>query len=204
MTLAVAGALIVAASCDDPAKPPAGAGDPENISRVTISLTPSGGGAAVTSFIYDSDGTTLPKAPNAPSATLALTAGVTYNGTIALLNDIDAAHVINITDEVTDEGNFHRFFYTITANAATPRDSISLPTPDATRQITISNLNNDTQAPTPQPLGTTFQVVVAAGAPTGTTTLNVQLHHFEAAKGTGLGTTFDTDLDVSFPVSVAP
>jgi hypothetical protein len=32
--------------------------------------------------------------------------------------------------------------------------------------------------------------------------LNVQLHHFEQAKGTGLGTTFDTDLELNFPVTV--
>jgi hypothetical protein len=202
-SLLLLSAGLFAAACDDPAEPPPGAGDPENISRVTITLTPVGGGTAVTSFILDPDGTALPNPPNAPSATLTLTKGVTYNGTITLLNDIDAGNVIDITAEVEDEGNFHRFFYTITANAATPRDSISVPATDASRQITISGLNNDTQA-TPAPLGTTFQVVVAAGAPSGSTTLNVQLHHFEAAKGTGLGVTFDMDLDVSFPVAVAP
>jgi hypothetical protein len=200
--LMTAGVLWVAAACDDPANAPPGAGDPENISRVTITLTPVGGGTAVTSSIVDPDGTALPQPPQAPSATLTLAKGVTYNGTITLLNDIDPAHVINITDEVTDEGDFHRFFYTITANATTPRDSIELPATDASRQITIDNLNNDTQTPTPQPLGTTFRVVVAAGAPSGSTTLNIQLHHFESAKGTGLGTTFDTDLDVNFPVTV--
>ncbi len=68
--------------------------------------------------------------------------------------------------------------------------------------ISIDNLNTDTQAP-PQPLGTTYTVTVDAAAPTtASTTLNVQLHHFEQAKGDGLGTTFDTDLEVNFPVSV--
>jgi hypothetical protein len=202
----IAAVLLAATSCskDNPAAPPAGAGDPENISRVTITLTPAGGGTAVTSFIQDPDGTQLPQPPAAPSATLALTPGVTYNGTIELLNDIDPSNVINITDEVHEEGNFHRFFYTITANAETPRDSLSLPTPDASRKITIpvSSLDKDTQSPTPQPLGITFQVLVDATAPSGATTLNVQLHHFEEAKGDGLGKTFDTDLDVSFPVQV--
>jgi len=198
--VAIAGALFAATSCDDPSAPPPGAGDPENISRVTLTFTPVGGGSAVVSFIFDPDGTALPQPPQAPSATLTLAKGVTYNVAIELLNDIGT--VIDITDEVLDEANFHRFFYTITANAETPRDSIGLPATDASRQITISNLNNDTQTPTPQPLGTTFQAAVAGGAPSGPTTLNVQLHHFEPAKGTGLGTTFDTDLDVSFPVDV--
>lgn len=199
---AVTAVGFTAIACDDPATPPAGAGDPENISRITITLTPVGGGTAVSSFILDPDGTTLPQPPQAPSATLTLAKGVTYDGTIVLRNDIDPNNVINITTEVTNEANFHRFFYTITANATTPRDAIGLPTFDGSRGITVVNLNTDTQTPTAQPFGTTFRVVVAAGAASGATTLNVQLHHFEAAKGDGLGTTFDTDLDVSFPVSV--
>jgi len=200
--LALTAALFTATSCDDPAEPPEGAGDPENITRITVTLTPVGGGAAVVSFIADPDGTALPQPPAALSATLTLAKSVTYNGTIALLNNLDPNNVINITTEVTNEADFHRFFYTITANAATPRDAIGLPTFDGSRGITVSGLNTDTQTPTPQPFGTTFQVVVAAGAASGATTLNVQLHHFEAAKGDGLGTTFDTDLDVSFPVAV--
>lgn len=200
--LTVAGALFAASSCDDPSAPPPGAGDPENISRITLTFTPVGGGTAVTSFILDPDGTSLPQPPNAPSATLTLAKGVTYNVTIELLNDIDPGNVIDITDEVAEEANFHRFFYTITASAATPRDSIGIPTVDASQQIAISNLNTDTQTPTPQPLGTTFQVAVAAGAPGGPTTLNVQLHHYESDKGTGLGTVFDTDIDINFPVNV--
>lgn len=200
--LAIAGTVFLLSSCDDPAAPPPGAGDPENISRITITLTPAGGGTAITSSIIDPDGTSLPLPPGAPTATLTLAKGVTYNATITLLNDIDPANVIDITQEVEDEGNFHRFFYVITANAATPRSANGLPTTDATRLITIANLNNDTQTPTPQPLGTTFQVTVAAGALSGATILNVQLHHFESAKGDGTGTVFDTDLDVTFPVSV--
>lgn len=200
--LAVIVACFIATACDDPAKPPEGAGDPENISRIIITLTPVGGGAAVSSTIVDPDGTALPMPPQAASPTLILTKGVTYNGAIVLRNDLDPNNVINITNEVTEEANFHRFFYTITANATTPRDAIGIPTFDASRGITVSNLNNDTQAPTPQPFGTTFTLAVAGGAPSGATTMNVQLHHFEAAKDDGLGTTFDTDLDVNFPVSV--
>jgi hypothetical protein len=198
----VTAVLLMSASCDDPATPPPGAGDPENISRVTITLTPVGGGAPVVSFIVDADGTTLPDPPDPPSASLTLAKGVTYNGTITLLNDIDPDNVIQINDEVEEEADFHRFFFTITADT-TGADSIGLPPFDASRDITIpvSSLNTDNQSP-PQPLGTTFQVVVGGAAPTGTTTLNIQLHHFEADKGDGLGTVFDTDLNVNFPVSV--
>jgi hypothetical protein len=194
---AVAGGLAVVASCDDPATPPAGAGDP-----VTITLTPVGGGTAVVSFIVDPDGSTLPDPPEAPSATLTLAKGVTYNGSIALLNDIDPNNVVDINAEVEEEADFHRFFFTITADPNSS-DAIGLPTVDASRLISIpvASLNTDGQSP-PQPLGTTFQLVVDAGAPSGATTLNVQLHHFESAKGDGLGTVFDTDLNVNFPVTV--
>lgn len=197
----VTGAAMLAACGDDPSSPPPGAGDPENISRVTVTLTPVGGGSAITSEIVDPDGSVLPNPPQPPSATLALTKGVTYNGTITLLNDIQPSNTINITDEVTDEGDFHRFFYTITADTLAARDSINLPPLDNTRLVTIGNLNTDTQIPA-QPLGVTFTVTVDAAAPSGNTTLNIQLHHFEQAKGSGLGTVFDTDLEVNFPVSV--
>jgi hypothetical protein len=195
-------ATVFVASCgDNPAAPPKGAGDPENISRVTVTLTPVGGGAAVTSFVVDPDGTQLIQPPQPPSATLALTKGVTYNGTITLLNDIDVHNVINISNEVRNEANFHRFFYTITADTINGRSNINLPPSDATTLITINNLDTDTQNP-PQPLGLTYTVVVDPAAPNGNTTLNIQLHHFEQAKGDGLGTTFDTDLELNFPVSV--
>ncbi len=172
---------------DNPAAPTEGAGDPENIVRVTITLTPVGGGSAVTSVIVDPDGTQLPQPVGAPQGTLSLTKGTTYNGTISLLNDLDPSNVVDISNEVHNEANFHRFFYTPSCADVT---------------VPVSSLNTDTQSP-PQPLGLTFQVVVdAAAATTASCTLHVELHHFESAKGDGLGSTFDTDLSVTFPMSV--
>jgi hypothetical protein len=187
------GVVAFAAACgDDPAEPIPGAGDPENISRVTISLTPAAGGTAITSVRVDPDGTTLPQPVGAAQGTLTLTKGVTYNGTVALLNDLDTRNVIDITAEVRSEANFHRFFYTFTPAASCTGVSV----PDA-------SLDLDTQA-TPAPVGLKFQVVVAANAPSTTTcSLHVELHHFETAKGNGLGTTFDTDLSIDFPVTIS-
>lgn len=180
-------ALSVAA-CDNPAAPIEGAGDPENISRVTVTLTPAGSGAAQSSVIVDPDGTSLPKAPLAPQGTLALTNGATYNGVITLLNDLDAKNVIDISGEVQKESNFHRFFYTLTCAGVT--------VPDA-------SLDLDTQSPTKYPVGLKFQVVVATTAATSAgCTLRVELRHWQAAKGTGLGGAYDTDLNVTFPVTI--
>ena len=195
-------ALIVAACSDNPSEPPPGAGDPENISLVTITLTPTTSGHAVaTAFIRDSDGTTLPKSPNPPSGPLVLDKGVTYNGTIDLKNDIDPDSVIEISEEVQEERDFHRFFYAITNDTLAARDSINIPPTDAAAKvdIPISSLNLDSLG---NVFGSTFQVVVDPSAPSGSSILNAQLHHFEQDKGSGLGTTFDTDLEVNFPVTV--
>jgi hypothetical protein len=187
--LLTAAALALLAACNDnPAAPIEGAGDPENISRVTITLAPVGGGTTVTSFRVDPDGTQLPQSVGAAQGTLALTKGKTYNGSVSLRNDLDPNNVIDITAEVRKESDFHRFFYTLSCAGVT---------------VPTSSLDLDTQTPG-QPVGINFQVVVDANAASTTScTLRVVLHHFEAAKGDGLGSTFDTDLDIDFPVTVS-
>ena len=183
-------ALAFIAGCDNPAKPKEGAGDPENISRVTLTLVPGGGGTTVTSFRVDPDGTQLPQPVGAAQGTLALSKGKTYAGTIVLLNDIDPNNVINISNEVENESDFHRFFYSFSGCTG-----VANPDP--------ASFDTDSQNPA-QPLGLTFVVVVPAGAATTTScTLHVELHHFESAKGDGLGSTFDTDLSLDFPVSIS-
>jgi hypothetical protein len=187
--LAVGASLVIAAACgDDPTKPIEGAGDPENIVRVTVTLTPTTGGTATTSVRVDPDGTTLPQPVGPAQGTLTLTKGTTYNGKIDLVNDLDSKNVVVITDEVKKEANFHRFFYSFTGGCT----GVTVP---------ISSLDTDTQA-TPQPVGLTFQVVVPAGTASGSCSLHIELHHFETAKGDGLGSTFDTDLSMDFPVTI--
>lgn len=188
-TTAVLGILSAVVACgDNPAAPIPGAGDPENISRVTITLSPVGGGSSLTSIIVDPDGTTLPEPPDAPQGTLALSKGTTYNGSVALLNDLDPNDVVVITDEVEEEANFHRFFYTFSCGGVT---------------VPETSLDLDTQSP-PYPVGLHFQVVVDENAPANAAcTLHVELHHFEGDKGNGLGSVFDTDLSVDFPASVS-
>ena len=149
-SLLVATIGMLAACGDDPSAPIQGGGDPENISRVTVTLTPTGGGNAVTSVRVDPDGTQLPQAVGPAQGTLSLTKGTTYNGTIALLNDLDPNNVVNISNEVHNEADFHRFFYTFSCSG------VSVPT---------SSLDVDTQSP-PQPVGLSFQVVVDASAAT--------------------------------------
>ncbi|MES2180147.1 MAG: hypothetical protein V4550_19985 [Gemmatimonadota bacterium] len=184
----VSGLVLLGACGDDPTAPIEGGGDPENIARVTVTLTPVGGGTAVTSVRVDPDGTSLPKPVNVAVGTLALTKGKTYNGTIELLNDLDPKDIVDISDEVQKEANFHRFFYTLTCSGV---------------NVPVSSLDLDTQVPG-QPLGLKFQVVVDGTAASSTNcSLHVELHHFESAKGNGLGSTFDTDLSLDFPVTIS-
>jgi hypothetical protein len=182
-------ALTIMSAChDNPAAPIEGAGDPENISRVTVTLTPVGGGSALTSYRVDPDGTQLPQPVGAAQGRLTLSKGKTYSGKIELLNDIDPKQLVDITAEVRKEANFHRFFYTFTCGGVA---------------VPASSLDLDTQSPA-QPVGLLFQVVVDATAATTTScNLHVELHHFEAAKGNGLGATFDTDLSLDFPVAIS-
>ena len=177
------------ACADNPAAPIPGGGDPENISSVSVVLTPVTGGTALRSTIEDPDGTQLPGAPTPASAVLALRQGGTYAGAIEILNDLDAANIVDVIDEIETESAFHRLFYTLSCAG------VSVP---------VAAMNRDDQVP-PQPLGTTFQLVVAADAPATTScTLTVELRHFETDKGDGAGSNFETDLDLDFPVSIAP
>jgi hypothetical protein len=125
----------------------------------------------------------------AAQGTLTLTKGRTYNGAIALLNDLGPQNIVDITAEITEEANFHRFFYTFSCSGVT---------------VPVSSLDLDTQSPTRYPVGLHFQVLVDAGAPsTSSCTMHIELHHFEEDKGDGLGTVFDTDLSIDFPASVS-
>jgi hypothetical protein len=190
------GLVLLGACHDNPAKPIEGAGDPENISRVTVALTPVGGGTATQSVVVDPDGTQLPQPPGAPQGTLALSKGKTYNGTISLLNDLDSKNVIDISNEVKKEANFHRFFYTFTGTCQTATTANNLSVP-------VSGMDVDTQSPA-QPVGLTFQLVVPSTAATSSScTMHVELHHFETAKGDGTGSTFDTDLSLDFPATIS-
>jgi hypothetical protein len=102
-------ATVVLTSCDDDDTPEA-VNDEEVITTMTVTLTPSTGGTAVTLQTQDLDG----EGPNAPVVTVSgnLTSGVVYNGVIVLLNETESP-AENITEEVEEEDDDHQFFYTI-------------------------------------------------------------------------------------------
>ncbi|GMN08785.1 hypothetical protein MTsPCn9_07590 [Croceitalea sp. MTPC9] len=109
----IAGLLFVACSDDDNGNP-----DPVNeeevITTMNITLTPEGGGTAIT-FSYqdlDADG------PNPPTVTAPNLAGnTTYNATIEVLNETESP-AEDITVEVEAEDDEHQFIFQIGGSVA--------------------------------------------------------------------------------------
>lgn len=170
-------------ACDDPTEPIPN--EEELITDVTITLTPVGGGTAIVSTIADPDADG-PNPPNPQTAAIALDAGVTYDGMIEFFDRSDPAAVEDITEEVQEEGDEHRVFYTV--NGLTG--------------VTVPDASMDTDG-NGAPVGLMFQVVVDAGAASGTGSVQVVLSHYDdAPKGDGSVPSDETDVDVTFTVSV--
>lgn len=182
-SLPLAAAILTVSACDDPTSPIAN--EEELITDVTITLTPSGGGQAIVSTIADADAGG-PNPPSAQTAPIALSAGVTYQGTIEFFDRSDPADPENITLEVAEESDEHRVFYNVSG-----LPGVSVP---------VGSLDTDGNG---APLGLTFQVVVTSGASASTGAIQVVLSHYDdAPKGDGLTPSDETDVDISFVVSV--
>ena len=103
--LALTTILFIACSSDDDA---AFVNEEEVITTVQVTLTPQGGGTAVTltSRHLDGDG------PEAPMVTVSapVTAGIVYSGGVTFLNELTNP-AEDITEEVAAEGEEHQVFY---------------------------------------------------------------------------------------------
>jgi hypothetical protein len=156
-------------------------GESEVISRVTLSLTPAGG-AAATAYIEDADGSG-PQAPSAQVGTLSVAKGATYTGSVRFENRL-VTPVVNITDEVKEESNEHRVFYTVSGEG-----------------LTVTTTDVDKAG---KPLGVTFSLAAGASATSGARTLRVVLCHYGSTTKPTSATSCseDTDIDVSFAVTV--
>jgi len=169
---------ILLASCssdDDSAKP---VNEEEIITTLTATLVPEGMGTTVTLQIRDLDG----DGPNAPVFDISgpMATGVTYNGSIILLNETESP-AENITTEVEEEAEEHQFFYTI-------GDGL-----DATTEY--DNFDSDGN-----PLGTKF-ILTAGAASSGTLTFT--LRHEPVKPNSGLGDAGgETDIAASFNVII--
>ncbi len=169
-------ALLMSCSDDDDDLPPVN--EEELITTMTVTLVPNGGGTNVILKTVDLDG----DGPNPPviSVTGPLTSGITYMGSIELLNETeDPAE--DITEEVEGEAEEHQIFYTIDASL------------DATTEY--ENFDGDGN-----PLGTKFSLV--AGNPSSGP-FNFTLRHEPKKPNDGLvDAGGETDISATFPMEI--
>jgi len=170
-------AAVTLAACGDSSTAPGG--EQELITRVTITLTPVSG-APIVSFIDDADGNG-PQAPSAQSGAIALARGTTYTGTVRFENRLENPPE-NITDEVQEESNEHRVYFTSTGAG-----------------ITVTTLDTDRAG---RPLGLQYRVV--AGSTAGAGAMRLVLCHYDDSPKVATSTACqgDTDIDVVFNYTI--
>lgn len=169
-TFLFAGLLLT--GCDDDDNPVV-INEEEVITTLTATLTPVGGGTAITLQTRDLDG----DGPNIPVITVSgnLAANTVYNGTLVLLNETESP-AEDITEEVEEESDEHQFFFTLSGV-------------DATAVAT----NNDGNG---NPLGTTFALTTRAAS---SGTLTFTLRHEPKKPNTGLADAGgETDISATF------
>jgi hypothetical protein len=171
-------ATVLFVSCSNDDDTPEPVNEEEVITTLTVTLSPNGGGTAITLQTRDLDG----DGPNAPVVTVSgsLATGVTYSGTIVLLNETVNPPEI-ITEEVEEENLDHQFFYTLGGGL----------------DVTTAYSNFDDNG---NPLGTEF-TLTAGTASSGTLTFT--LRHEPTKPNTGLGDAGgETDIAATFNVAV--
>lgn len=146
--LALIGALFSSCKKDDPVE----TNEEEVITTMKLTFVPVGGGATLTYEFDDADG------PGGAAATIqeiVLAPSKVYDVTVQLLNKT-ATPVEDITTEVIDEAEAHRFYYEVSGGA----------------NLTIGNLDNDANG---VPLGVTSKWTTGA---ISTGKANITLRHY--------------------------
>jgi hypothetical protein len=142
---------------------------------VVVTLTSGTDTITATANDPDGDGTGFEIDP------IVLSSGTTYSGSIALWDDVNLE---NITEEIEEEDDEHQFFYTV-GGGVSDRVDVS---------ITDRDSNN-------LPVGLTFDLVVSDGGP-ASGTLNVVLSHFDDQPKNGSDRSDETDVNVTFTISL--
>lgn len=178
---------IVGCKKDDPITPPPPANPQELITTFRISLVDTSGNAAnnTSASFRDLDG---PGGAVPTIDTLRLKPGVTYAGTLILLDE-SKTPVDTISNEVKTESLEHRFWFTVGGGAI--------------GRVTVIDNDLDSGTP-PLPVGLQIKVRVSAGAAATGTFRGVLKHYHPASikRSDTNGSLGDTDIDVTFPVKI--
>jgi hypothetical protein len=170
--------VFTACSNDDDPTP---VNEEEVITTLTATLTPVGGGSAITLQTRDLDG----DGPNAPVITVSgpLSVNTTYNGSLELLNETETP-AESINEEIEEEDDEHQFFF---------QSSI----------VTFDYLDFDGNG---NPLGLEFTLTTGASAGSGTITITLRHEPNKDASGVSDGDIMnaggETDIQVTFSVTV--
>lgn len=154
----------------------------EVITTMKLTFAPVGGGNTVTYQFKDADG---PGGAAPVQEEIVLAPSKTYNVTVQLLNETESP-AEDITDEVKDESDAHRFYYQ----------------PSAGSNITVSNLDNDGNG-IPLGINSTWTTGAAANG-----TIIVTLRHYggnppgKAASDLVNSTKSSTDIEVTFTTRI--
>ncbi len=167
--------LPVVSACDSSEPDDHGAGEQEFITRLELRLT--AGGRTVTAAAVDDDG----DGTGLEIDELVLDAGTTYTGTVVVLDEINDE---DVAAEIQEEADEHQFFFT-PGGAAASRMSVVVTDRDANAL----------------PIGLAFTLTVSAGGG-AQGTLNVALSHFDEEPKDGTSRSDETDIDVTFPVTI--
>ena len=170
--------LLVLASCSDDDENPEPVNEEEVITTMNVTLTPQGGGTAITLQSQDLDG----DGPDAPVITVSgnLEDFTTYDGSIELLNETETP-VEDVTEEIEEEAEEHQFFFTSTGSIGN-----------------IAYLDADANA---NPIGLEFSLSTQKP---GDASLTITLRHepLKPNDGTLAGAGGETDIAQTFSLTV--
>ncbi|WP_242582408.1 hypothetical protein [Hymenobacter telluris] len=175
MLLALLAVAPLFTACNNDDDDPTPDDDNEQITTLTYTLTPVGGGAPVSATYRDLDGDGG-TAPVIGSLTLA--ANTTYTGTLSLLDETKNP-AVNTSAEILEEADEHLFWF-----EPTPANLLTVTRTDRDK----NNLE----------IGLQTRVVTTAAA---TGNLKITLRHQPGTKN-GTFAPGDTDVEVTFPTTV--
>jgi hypothetical protein len=189
LLLLFAGSVTFLTACDSNDPADEGAGEQEIISNVTLTLVGDDGSTITAEATFD-EGGVLQNAE-----TITLTPGVTYDGSVELLDTFNGE---DITEEIRAEAIEHQFFYDVTGATGV---TVTI-TDEETDYASENELGGEPRSGVP--VGLAFEVAVAADA-SGSGQMNVVLGHYdERPKETDetVANTPERDVDFNYPLTV--
>ncbi|MEM9648905.1 MAG: type 1 periplasmic binding fold superfamily protein [Bacteroidota bacterium] len=191
LSLALVSGIFLASCSSDDNDAPEEINEEEVITTMTVTLTPQGGGAAITLQTRDLDG----DGPDAPVVTVSgnLSENTTYNGSVVLLNETETP-AEEVNEEIEGEAAEHQFFFEVggALNASTEY------TDDESDYVSAETGENFT---TTNPVGITF-TLTTTDASAGTLAVTLRHEPKKPNDGTKEDAGGETDITETFDLTI--